>query len=241
MLMKTKKIRKVKLGFYPYTYVRTNVMRTLLLNKDDYAKLFKMSFIEITRYLQDSVYKKDQVCQMHYFRFMRTGTYDKRKPKYRVVNPAGYQSIYEPEHETSDNRGYSFEHRFVLFNKSGHSLKVCSICKKPWSWSGGRSSHVDHIDEDVTNNHVSNLRTLCNACNTRRGRKPEHEYEHIKAVEYNGEVKSIKEWSNQDFVPVEHFTIRRRLISGWSVHDALTMPARSGKAYQIKRSKDLQI
>ena len=51
--------RKIRLGFYPYTYVRTNVMRTLLLKKEDYHKLLKMTFSEITRFLQDSVYKKE--------------------------------------------------------------------------------------------------------------------------------------------------------------------------------------
>ncbi len=50
---------KIKLGFYPYTYVRTTVMRTLLIKKGEYHKLMKMSFSEITRYLQDSIYKKE--------------------------------------------------------------------------------------------------------------------------------------------------------------------------------------
>ena len=50
---------KINLGFYPYTYVRTNVMRTLLLEKEAYHKMLKMGFSEITRFLQDSVYKRE--------------------------------------------------------------------------------------------------------------------------------------------------------------------------------------
>ena len=53
------KTKKIRLGFYPYTYVRTAVMRTLLISKEEYPKLLKMSFNEITRYLQDSIYKKE--------------------------------------------------------------------------------------------------------------------------------------------------------------------------------------
>ena len=51
--------KKVKLGFYPYTYVRTVVMRSLLFKKEDYHKMLKMGFSEIARFLQDSHYKKE--------------------------------------------------------------------------------------------------------------------------------------------------------------------------------------
>ncbi|HLG23451.1 MAG TPA: ATP synthase A1 subunit C [Candidatus Nanoarchaeia archaeon] len=51
--------KKVKLGFYPYTYVRTAVMRSLLFNTDDYQKMLKMSFNEIAKFLQDSTYKNE--------------------------------------------------------------------------------------------------------------------------------------------------------------------------------------
>lgn len=44
---------------YPYTYVRVATMKAKLLNRDDYNKLLKMSFAEITKFLQDSEYKKE--------------------------------------------------------------------------------------------------------------------------------------------------------------------------------------
>jgi len=49
----------IRLGTYPYTYARTAVMKSLLLKKEEYAKLMKMSINEITRFLQESVYKKE--------------------------------------------------------------------------------------------------------------------------------------------------------------------------------------
>jgi V/A-type H+-transporting ATPase subunit C len=51
--------KKIKLGFYPYTYVRSTAMKALLVKKEDYHKLMKMSLSEITKFLQDSEYKKE--------------------------------------------------------------------------------------------------------------------------------------------------------------------------------------
>src|SRR3989338_5681322 len=51
--------KKVKLGFYPYTYVRTTVMKSLLFRKGDYHKMLKMDFNEIAKFLQESHYKKE--------------------------------------------------------------------------------------------------------------------------------------------------------------------------------------
>jgi len=54
---KKKAPRKIRLSFYPYTYVRTTVMRTLLLKKESYHKLLKMDFNEIARFLGETTYK----------------------------------------------------------------------------------------------------------------------------------------------------------------------------------------
>ncbi len=56
---KKEKQKKLKLGTYPYTYVRTTVMKSFLLRKEDYHKLLKMDFSEIAKFLQDSQYKKE--------------------------------------------------------------------------------------------------------------------------------------------------------------------------------------
>ena len=58
-LIEPLKDEKIKLGFYPYTYVRTVVMRTLLFKKEDYHKMLKMSFSEIAKFLQESHYRKE--------------------------------------------------------------------------------------------------------------------------------------------------------------------------------------
>lgn len=59
MKQQLKEPEKIRLGFYPYTYVRTVVMRSLLFKRDDYQKMMKMSFSEIAKFLQDSNYRKE--------------------------------------------------------------------------------------------------------------------------------------------------------------------------------------
>ncbi len=53
------KPEKIRLGRYPYTFVRTVVMRSMLFKKQDYDKMLKMSFSEIAKFLQDSSYRKE--------------------------------------------------------------------------------------------------------------------------------------------------------------------------------------
>lgn len=56
MLVEPKKIR---LRRYPYTYIRTVVMRSLLFKKQDYQKMLKMGFSEIAKLMQESNYRKE--------------------------------------------------------------------------------------------------------------------------------------------------------------------------------------
>ncbi|MAG15737.1 hypothetical protein CMO88_01615 [Candidatus Woesearchaeota archaeon] len=51
-------MKQLTLGKYPYTYARVSVMRSYLLDKEDYHKLLKMSLNEIISFLQSSQYKK---------------------------------------------------------------------------------------------------------------------------------------------------------------------------------------
>lgn len=51
--------KKLKLGTYPYTYVRSSVMKSFLFKKEDYHKLLKMSFSEIAKFMQETSYNKE--------------------------------------------------------------------------------------------------------------------------------------------------------------------------------------
>lgn len=58
-MLALKEPKSLKLGRYPYTYVRVSVMKSLLFKKEDYHKMLKMTFGQIAKYLQESHYKKE--------------------------------------------------------------------------------------------------------------------------------------------------------------------------------------
>lgn len=181
---------------------------------------------------EEVMYKKDSVCQKHYFRKMRYETYElTSKRKYRIQNPAGYQKIYEPNHKLSNKDGYVYEHRFVYFNE-GESIDKCKLCKKSISWD---NLHIDHIDEDVTNNNIENLRPLCRACNTFRG----HNDCSMGGtfIEYNGEKLTPSQWARKKDVKVSQGTIKRRFLKGMSPYDCIYGERKTHKETITKKIK----
>lgn len=177
-----------------------------------------------------SMYKKDDVCQMHYFRFMRNGTYDTVKTRrYRISNPKGYQLLFIPDHPLAQSKGYVYEHRYVMYSIWGDCLPDCELCGKSCDWEP-YTTHIDHIDNDVTNNDQKNLRSLCNACNSRRDYPLMHELGWCSSIEYDGKTDTANGWSRDSRVSVAGTTIHRRIKNGDSIEDALFKPSRTIKA-----------
>jgi 5-methylcytosine-specific restriction endonuclease McrA len=181
-----------------------------------------------------AAYKSDQVCQKHYFRLRRTGSYylPETRAKYRTSNPAGYQILHEPDHALADNRGKVYEHRFVYFNAFDGELKGCALCGEPISWD---DCHIDHKDCDVTNNAISNLRATCPPCNTFRGHSPTSMGKHLLTA--NGKTMTAAAWSRQKGVEVTGSTIKRRKAAGASDHDAIFGPRKTHHSTQTKKYK----
>lgn len=183
-------------------------------------------------------YREKRLCQMHYFRLMRGGIEKTQKQlrvelfgshrKYRVANPAGYQKLYEPLHPLS-NQGYVYEHRKVIWDIYGNSLPRCELCECELYWD---SCHIDHKNNDVTDNSVSNLRPLCGSCNTSRG-YPSDSAE----IEIDGVMKSIMQWARHDDCKVSHATIKRRLKAGFTNKEAVFADKLTHKNGKTKKNQ----
>lgn len=173
---------------------------------------------------RDAMYAIKRLCQKHYFRVMRGGTTELRRTArvYRRTHTAGYQLIYEPAHPLASKFGYVYEHRFVIYGVYGPDLPPCEICGKIVSWA---DCHIDHIDNDVTNNTRQNLRQTCGPCNVRRGvRTAECEYSGNSKITIDGVSMTASEWARQPGVNVCGATILRRKAGGASDYDAVHAP-----------------
>jgi len=171
-------------------------------------------------------YLRDGVCQTHYCRFRRYGTYEltkSGKAKPRIEHSDGYQLINVKDHPLlTKGQIYVYEHRYLIYEKYGENLPPCELCGKLLDWS---NCHIDHVDENVKNNDINNLRPLCRICNTRRNPKlRQHEYKNHYAISFAGETKTPAEWARDQRVVVSIATIIRRKIKGMSDTDALFSP-----------------
>lgn len=164
----------------------------------------------------DSMYEKQQVCQKHYFRFMRKGHYSLKTPKYRLGHSGGYIQLKEPNHPLASKGGYVYEHRLIYYEKISKEVSSCQICEKPVSWN---NVHIDHIDENRRNNSMENLRALCNGCNVSRNRDFTKQAKYF--ITYDGETKTARQWAEDDRVNVSRTCILQRIKRGMTDKDAL--------------------
>lgn len=178
------------------------------------------------------MYKKDMVCQKHYFRFMRYKTYDLTSVrKYRSQNSAGYQKLYEPNHPLSNSDGYVYEHRKVYYD-SKKNISNCKLCGKEINW---KNLHIDHIDKDVTNNNIENLRPLCRPCNTFRDADLNNYGKTILTCD--GKSMTPTAWAREDNVLVSANTIRLRYLKGWSDCDCIFKKRTTHSSTYTKKKK----
>jgi hypothetical protein len=111
---------------------------------------------------QNSIY-----CEKHYARLNRTGRLD-LVPKKRMgtyINSAGYIDIVDPEHPLSTKDGRVKQHRAVAYEKYNGVCTNCFWCMETLTWD---VAHVDHINEDKSDNRSENLVIACSECNTQR-------------------------------------------------------------------------
>lgn len=162
---------------------------------------------------------RSALCNMHYTRHWRTGSTDlnrKDVPEKRI-HSNGYILVHAPEHPLS-NRSRVYEHRLVYYNAYGVGPFACVHCGKVVAWD---SLHIDHLNEDKTDNGISNLAASCPRCNmSRSGEKLRSIRIRRFGLEFGGEVKLSSEWAQQ--LGISTASLRTRLAKGWSIERALT-------------------
>jgi 5-methylcytosine-specific restriction endonuclease McrA len=78
----------------------------------------------------------------------------------KMVAPLkAYYRMRVPEHLKKQRKQISQKLRYHLISNA----VGCGVCGAP---KGSVPLHVDHIDNDATNNDLSNLQVLCAPCNT---------------------------------------------------------------------------
>lgn len=177
---------------------------------------------------REAMYRKQRVCQKHYVRYWRNGTYGlkaekkhgkgrTRKPRY--TNPAGYILIDMPGHALSGRRGYVYEHRYVYYEQVSRAPSECAMCGSAISWD---VLHIDHIDCNKANNSPANLRAVCRACNVFRGHSPTSMGKHLFTAD--GRTMTASAWARVPGVLVSAQTIVRRRQMGMSDYDCIFAP-----------------
>ena len=146
--------------------------------------------------------------------------------EYKRTHTKGYILLNIPDHPLAQANGYVYEHRHVFHSHFKDSELSCELCGVPWLWRTYKD-HIDHIDEDKSNNHIGNLRPLCNACNVSRTKKTYHEFKKCLAITYNGLTDTPEAWSRDSRVKVSGVCIRHRKSKGMSDYDALFMPKKT--------------
>jgi hypothetical protein len=174
---------------------------------------------------REAVRDSKTICEMHYYRRRRGGTFERRANYEGKANhSAGYVLVKDKAHPLAHETGYIYEHRKVAYQKYGDALPGCELCGCQISWA---NCHIDHIDNDKQNNSPDNLRPTCCKCNT--GRIPQRQGVDSPVaipIIWNGESKTAVQWANDPRVPVSATAIARRLKKGYPIDVALTAAPR---------------
>jgi len=107
---------------------------------------------------------------MHYHRLYRNGMLEKKRvPQPTHMHSHGYVVAHAPGHPlTEGKRPYEFQHRVVFYDTHGAGPFECHWCGVEVDFE---TMHIDHHDNDKTNNDQSNLLPSCPTCNMSRTRR----------------------------------------------------------------------
>lgn len=119
-------------------------------------------------------------CHMHTRRAAKHGSPDigAKAGTGRQRHSQGYVVVRRKGHPVAQSRQtpWVYEHRVLLYDAIGPGWHDCHHCGTPVSWDlpfpqDMDALVVDHLDDDKTNNDLSNLVPSCHFCNVRRARE----------------------------------------------------------------------
>lgn len=114
--------------------------------------------------------RRQGICEAHYYRKIRTGTYDRKtiegrhgKGRYKSRE---YFLVIRPGHPLAMKSGSVYEHRVVAYEKHDGICPPCTWCGTGLTW---KDAKIDHRNEEKGDNSPGNLLVACNSCNRARG------------------------------------------------------------------------
>lgn len=158
-------------------------------------------------------------CEKHYMRMRRYGSLDRvRVPAERLITAYGYVSVYRPGHPLAYRDGRVLEHRAAYFDAHGHGPFECHWCGVTVTWD---TLHIDHLNDEKTDNSLSNLVASCAACNVRRGvpKMTKRMREKGVRLRLGDDERCLSEWAQH--LDISMAALQWRL-KNWSVRKALT-------------------
>ncbi len=163
------------------------------------------------------------LCSKHYSRQVRTGSTEKvsrAKPIDLVHVGGNYLLTHAPEHPLrrgKANRVYA--HRIAFYDAHGEGPFTCHHCGKPVDWS---FMHVDHLDDDTQNNHLTNLVASCPVCNQKRGFHKSKAANRARGqnITYGGKTLPVMEWA--EILGLSRSGLKTRM-SNWPLEQVMLM------------------
>lgn len=166
------------------------------------------------------------LCEMHYARLRRRGSFRTqaeeagKRPDLRHCH--GYILEHLPHHPLATNgqRSRIYQHRAVYFEAHGVGPFQCHVCGSQVTWD---MMHVDHLDDDKSNNDIANLAAACPTCNQARAKEKVARASRQRATqvfEHDGLRLTAQQWA--DRVGISRNALLWRLRNGWPLEVALS-------------------
>jgi hypothetical protein len=153
-------------------------------------------------------------------RVYRHGSTEKKRSAKTLLHSNGYVMVPASGHVLAHGSSHAYEHRLVYHKHHGDGPFNCHWCGCAVTWG---DLHIDHLDDNKTNNAVANLAATCPPCNMKRGQtKARNTWRSKIGVSALGMSKTMNEWA--EYAGISRNSIIARLKRGMSFEDAVTKP-----------------